>query len=144
FQNLETSVKYQFVSDAQNERILAAGLGYEWGASGDAAVGAERHSTLTPSLFFGQGAGGLPEGLAWARPLAVTGLVGYAVPTRGHDGPEANPRVLTWGLALEYSLPYLAAHVRDLGLPEFVNHLTPLVEAAFESPAGAAGGKTTG
>jgi len=45
---------------------------------------------------------------------------------------------------VEYSLPYLAAHVRDLGLPDFVNHLTPVVEASFESPVGAAGGKTTG
>jgi hypothetical protein len=144
FQNLETTLKYQLVADPTYETLLAAGLSYEWGASGSDAVGAERHSTVTPTLFFGQGGGKLPESLAWARPFAVTGLVGYAIPSRAHDAGEPVPRAVNWGLAVEYSLPYLAAHVKDLGLPEVVNRLTPVVEASFESPVGAAGGKTTG
>src|SRR4051794_39600264 len=62
FQNLETTVKYQFLTSAEHEAIAAVGLSYEWGASGRAAVGAERHSTLTPTVYFGKGAGDLPEG----------------------------------------------------------------------------------
>ncbi|HEX3700963.1 MAG TPA: hypothetical protein VHV27_09850 [Phenylobacterium sp.] len=145
FQNLETTLKYQFLTDPEHEAILAAGVSYEWGGTGAAGVGAERHGSVTPTIYFGKGAGDLPDSLAWARPLAVTGLVGYAVPTRSREDGELVPRVLTYGVALEYSLPYLAAHVKDLGLPAFVNGLTPLVEASFETPvANAAGARTTG
>lgn len=145
FQNLEMTVKYQLVKDAASEAILAIGLGAEWAGSGAERVGAERHSTFTPTVFFGKGAGGLPEPLAWARPFAITGLVGYAVPDRGHDAGARNAQVLRTGLAMEYSLPYLAAHVKDYGLPDFVNHLTPLVEASFETPVANSGNhRTTG
>lgn len=145
FQNLETTLKYQAFTSAPHEAIVAAGVSYEWGASGAGRVGAERHSTVTPSIFFGKGAGDLPDGLGWARPFAVTGVLGYAIPTRSHEVDERVPRVMSLGLAVEYSLPYLAAHVRDLGLPEVVNHLTPLVEANFERPVGrGVGGRTTG
>ena len=143
FQNLETTLKYQLVRDPAHEAILAAGVSYEWGASGARRVGAERASTVTPTVYFGKGAGDLPEPLAWARPLAVTGLVGYAIPTKAHSDEGRNPQVLSWGLAVEYSLPYLAAHVKDLGLPAFLNQLTPLVELSFERPVAHGGGERT-
>jgi hypothetical protein len=145
FQNLETTLKYQVLTNPEHEAILAVGVSYEWGGSGADRVGAERHSTVTPTIYFGKGAGDLPEELAWARPFAVTGLVGYSIPTRARSGDERNPGVLSYGLAVEYSLPYLASHVKDLELPEFVNHLTPLVEASFERPIVHGGGaRTTG
>jgi hypothetical protein len=145
FQNLETTVKYQFVTSPEHEAILAVGLSAEWAQTGADQVGAEHHSTFTPTFYFGKGAGELPDSLAWARPFAATGLIGYALPSRAHDGVEANARVLRYGFALEYSFPYLSAHVKDYGLPDFVNHLTPVVEAAFETPvANAAGARTTG
>jgi len=145
FQNLETTIKYQVLTSARHEAILAAGVSYEWGASGSDRLEVERHSTVTPTLFFGKGAGDLPDSLAWARPLAITGLVGYALPTRSRDGPDANPRVLTYGVTLQYSLPYLSSHVKDLGLPDVVNHLTPLVEASFSTPvANSPDRRTTG
>lgn len=144
FQNLETTLKYQVLKDAEHEAIAAVGLSYEWAGTGADRVGAEHHSTITPTVFFGKGAGDLPDSLAWARPFALTGLVGYAVPSRAHDGEERNPRVVEWGLALEYSLPYLAAHVKDYGLPRWANGLTPVVEASFESPVGRGAGRTTG
>ena len=34
--------------------------------------------------------------------------------------------------------------MRDLGLPEFINRLTPIVEATFETPVDAPGERTTG
>ena len=145
FQNLETTMKYQFVASPEHEAILAVGLSAEWAGTGADRIGAERHSTFTPTVYFGKGAGGLPDGMAWARPFAVTGLVGYAVPGRRRDGAAINPTVLRYGLALEYSFPYLSSHVRDYGLPDIVNQLTPVLEAAFETPvANAAGARTTG
>lgn len=145
FQNLETTIKYQAFTSAEHEAILAAGVSYEWGASGAERVGAERHSTVTPVIYFGKGGGDLPEGMAWARPFALTGLVGYSFPTRAREGDARIPHVLSYGVALEYSLPYLAAHVRDLGLPAFVNQLTPVVEASFERPVvHGEGARTTG
>jgi hypothetical protein len=134
FQNLDTTVKYQFLTSAEHEAILAAGVSYEWGGSGSDQIGVDHHSTVTPTLYFGKGAGDLPDSVAWARPLAVTGLIGYSMPTRSHDGPDANPRVMTYGFTLQYSFPYLSSHVKDYGLPDFVNHLTPLVEASFSTP----------
>ena len=38
------------------------------------------------------------------------------------------------GISLQYSLPYLQAQVKDLGLPQFVSQLTPLVELTWTSP----------
>src|SRR5207342_2199564 len=39
------------------------------------------------------------------------------------------------GLSLQYSMRYLQTQVKDLGLPEFFNRLTPVVEVAWSSPA---------
>jgi hypothetical protein len=47
---------------------------------------------------------------------------------------RANPRVLNWGGTLQYSMPYLKSAVVDLGLPDFVNRLVPIVEAAMQTP----------
>ena len=38
------------------------------------------------------------------------------------------------GLSLQYSMRYLQTQVKDLGLPEWVNRLTPLVEFNFVTP----------
>ena len=84
----------------------------------------------------------------WARPFAITGQVGYAIPgvsktTTATFDPdtgetaidtEFNPRVLNWGATLQYSMPYLKSAVVDLGLPDFVNRLIPIVEASFQTP----------
>lgn len=140
FQNLETTFKYQGLTDARHEAIVSGGVSVEWGGTGSDRVGADRFSTITPTLYFGKGAGDLPDSLAWLQPAAVTGSLGYAIPASG-DGP----RTLRSGVAVEYSLPYLHSHVRDLGLPDFVNHLTPLVEMTFRTPlANGQGTQTTG
>jgi hypothetical protein len=145
FQNLETTAKYQALTNVEHEAIVAVGLSYEWGGTGSSQVGAERHSTVTPQVYFGKGAGDLPEALSWARPFALTGVVGYAIPTRATEDGERLPQTLTYGFALEYSLPYMASHVKDLDLPQFVNHLTPVVEASFETDVGhGASGPTRG
>lgn len=110
---------------------------------------AESFTTFTPTVWFGKGLGDLPESLIWARPLAVTGQLGYSIPDQaervtftGIDQDtglpsfdvDRHPRFITWGATLQYSLPYLKASVVDLGLPEFVNHLIPIVEASLKTP----------
>jgi len=144
FQNLETTLKYRLFKNDEHEFVVSAGLSIEWGGSGAQDVGAERFNVYTPTLYFGKGLGDLPIG--WARAFAITGQIGYAIPgsastvtvdpDTGDVDTEFNPRVLEWGGSLQYSMPYLKATVVDLGLPDFVNHLVPIVEASFETPVG--------
>jgi len=106
-------------------------------ATGSGAVDAESFTTLTPTLFLGQGFGFLPESMRLLKPFAVTAQLGYAIPTQSSTaGVDAsglqittpNPRSLLWGGTLQYSMPYLKSAVRDFGLPELFNRLIPLVE----------------
>jgi hypothetical protein len=146
--NLETTFKYQAITNAPHEFILSAGLSVEWGNTGARAIG-ENFTTLTPTIWFGKGFGDLPNSLNWARPFAVTGQVGYAIPASAKKvtfagfeedtgqpsfDVEHHPRFVSWGGTLQYSLPYLKASVVDLGLPDFVNHLIPIVEASMLTP----------
>ena len=146
FQNVETTLKWQALTSAPHEAIVALGLSAEWSGTGAAGVGAEQHTTFTPTLFFGKGAGDLPASAGWVRPFALTGQLGYAIPSRRQDPgeSEANARVLEWGLTLQYSLPYLQSQVRDLGLPQPFAGMTPLVEASLETPVTGPDRTTTG
>lgn len=144
FQDLETEFKWQFLTDAAHEFVMSAALGIEWGRTGAQSLGVEPFNVYTPTLYFGKGFGDLPDALNWARPFAITGLVGYAIPGRSSTTTidpvtldadvEFNPRVLVWGATLQYSMPYLKTNVVDLGLPDFINRLVPIVEASFETP----------
>ena len=147
FQNLETAFKYRVYKNDEHEFVFSAGLEIEWGGSGAQSVGAERFTTYTPTIYFGKGLGDLP--VDWMRPFAVTGVLGYAIPgnsattsVTGTDpdtgeqlvDTEFHPRILVWGGSLQYSMPYLKSAVVDLGLPDVVNHLIPIVEASLQSP----------
>jgi hypothetical protein len=148
FQNLDTTFKYRVYKNPEHEFVMSVGLSVEWGGSGTADVGADPFNTYTPTVYFGKGFGDLPDTLSWIRPVAITGQFGYAIPGRnstttfGIDpdsgGPtsdtEFHPRVLNWGATIQYSMPYLKSAVVDLGLPDFVNHLIPLVEATLQTP----------
>jgi hypothetical protein len=146
FQNIETLFKYRIYRNPEHEFVMSVGLGIEWGGTGSSAVGAEPFNVYTPTVFFGKGMGDLPDTLSWARPFAVTGQVGYAIPGRsktatfnpdtGDIDLELNPRVLAWGGSLQYSMPYLKSAVVDLDLPEFINHLIPIVEFSLQTPVG--------
>ncbi|MEK9282777.1 hypothetical protein MTR72_24630 [Bradyrhizobium sp. ISRA442] len=148
FQNLDTMFKYRVFKNPEHEFVMSVGLGVEWGGTGSSTVGADPFNTYTPTLFFGKGLGDLPDTLSWLRPVAITGQVGYAIPGRnftttfGVDpdtgaltaDTEFHPRVLNWGGTIQYSMPYLKSSVVDLGLPDFINHLIPLVEANLQTP----------
>jgi hypothetical protein len=148
FQNLDTTFKYRVFRNAEHEFVMSVGLSVEWGGTGAASIGADPFNTYTPNIYFGKGLGDLPDTLSWIRPVAITGQVGYAIPARnftttfGIDPDTGNqtvdtefhPRVLNWGGTIQYSMPYLKSAVVDLGLPDFVNHLIPLVEANLQTP----------
>jgi hypothetical protein len=148
FQNLETTFKYRVYKNPEHEFVFSAGLTVEWGGTGAASVGADPFNTYTPTIYFGKGLGDLPDTLSWIRPVAITGQVGYAIPARNFtttfsidpdtgeltSDTEFHPRVLQWGGTLQYSMPYLKSAVMDLGLPDFINHLIPLVEANLQTP----------
>jgi len=148
FQNVETLFKYRLYKNAEHEFVISAGLEIEWGGSGAQGVGAERFNVYTPTLYFGKGFGDLPPSMNWARPFAITGQFGYSIPgvskvvtaTVDPDTLEQDidseyiPRVFNWGATLQYSMPYLKSAVVDLGLPDFINRLIPIVEASFQTP----------
>jgi hypothetical protein len=159
FGNLELGLKYQFWKSAEHETILSAGVGFEIGGTGTSRVGAERFNNFSPSLFFGKGMGDLPDSLPWLKPVAITGVIGPSIPLRSSSNRygvdeetgepavdvERHPNTFRYGFALEYSLPYLQASVRDVGLGAPFDRLVPLVEFAFETPLDRGqGGKTVG
>ena len=171
FQNLVLGAKYHLFSDAPHEFMVSVGVNVNVGGTGAARVGAANFSTITPSIDFGKGFGDLPDNLMWLRPIAVTGQIGIGFPdpwkktvasidTTSCDVTMApsgicgvdvntthNPVFLDWGLTFQYSLPYLNAHVRQIDGPDFLRSLTPIVEAAFQSPIAnlaGTGARTTG
>lgn len=146
WQNLETGFTYTFFRNPEHEFIFSAGVEFEWGHTGHAAVGAEPFTEWGPQIFFGKGFGDLPMSLNLLRPFAVTGQFGAGFSTHPIDVRvavedelpvveiEKSPTVFRWGGTLQYSLPYMNANVLEVGGPEFLRHLVPLVEVSFTSP----------
>jgi hypothetical protein len=137
FDNLSTTFQYQLLKDGPHELAMLLGLIVEWGNTGAANSGlASTFSTLTPTFYFGKGLGDLPDTIGLVRPFAVTGQVGYQIPSSSFDLVQGVPipQNLVYGGTLQYSLPYLKSSVVDLGLPDFFNHLIPIVEAQFSTP----------
>jgi hypothetical protein len=136
FMNLVSAFQYQVLKDPQHEFAWLAGLVVEWGGTGAMGVGAAPWSTLQPTMYFGKGFGDLPDELGLIRAFAVTGQVGYQVPTTSFDLTNQIPisQNLAYGGSLQFSFPYLKSNVIDLGLPDFINHLIPIVEAQALSP----------
>jgi hypothetical protein len=124
FQNLEVSAKYKFYENDDHEILMSVGLSAEVGNTGAARVGADSTSTFKPTFYFGKGFGDLPDSMALLKPLAITGTMGLAV-AQDRSGSD----VFQPGISIQYSLQYLKSSVKDYDLPEFVNHLIPLVEA---------------
>jgi hypothetical protein len=137
FGNLETTAQYQLLKNSEHELALLLGLIVEWGSTGAVNSGlADPWSTLTPTFYFGKGFGDLPDSFGWLRAFAVTGQVGYQIPTRSFDLVQGTPipQVLVYGMSIQYSMPYLKSEIRDYQLPDFINHLIPIVEAQLATP----------
>ena len=137
--NLELTAKYEFLINDPHELILAVGMEAEAGGTGARKV-ADSFSTISPAVYFGKGFGDLPKALSPLQPLALTGVFEQDFPT---SAAESN--AFEWGFALEYSLPYLQQHVKDVGLREPFKNMIPLVEFAMSTGENRDDrGKTTG
>lgn len=142
---LNTGLQYQLFVNAPHEAIGLANLGASWGHTGRVvALGADDFTTISPGFDFGKGFGDLPNSLPWLRPFAITGNLGFDLPTKSQSAGMPNPTNFDYGFAFEYSLPYLQSSVKDVGLRHPFNQLIPLVEVAFSSPIARIGpGQTT-
>jgi len=137
FGNLETTLQYQLLKDSEHELAMLLGLVVDWGGTGASNSGiGTPYSVLTPTYYFGKGFGDLPENAGWLRAFAVTGQVGYEIPSRSYDvvAGAPIPQVLDWGGSIQYSMPYLKSEIRDFQLPDFFNHLIPIVEVDMQTP----------
>ncbi len=97
-----------------------------------------RQHLQSGDFFWQRLPGDLPVALKYARPFALTGTLAEDLPN------SADSDSLEWGVALEYSLPYLSSQVKDLGLPAPLKNFIPLVEFSFDTPENRGGGVTTG
>ncbi len=137
FSDLETALQYQLLKDASHETAMLLGLVADWGGTGAASSGIGTfYSLLTPTFYFGQGFGGLPDSIGWARPFALTGQIGYQIPMTSYLVSQGVyvPQVLIYGATLQYSMSYLKSEVKDLQLPDFINRLIPIVETQLFTP----------
>ncbi|MGV2289698.1 hypothetical protein AAHK20_13390 [Trinickia sp. YCB016] len=133
--------KYLVYANARHEFMASVGLLATLGGTGSKAIGSS-FSTFTPTVYFGKGFGDLPASLGYLRPLAITGTIGPNLTTASSD---QGPNSLGWGLTLQYSIPYLQQQVKDLGLPQPLANLIPVVEFPMSTcTAGACAGQTTG
>jgi hypothetical protein len=132
------SDEHEFMLSVGVQRVIARS-----GANGPngALLDNDDSSSTIPTIYFGKGFGDIPIG--WIRPFALTGELGYQIAdTKLKVDPVALTPVnngisnaWTGGLSLQYSIRYLSAQVKDYGLPDFVNKLTPVVELSWSSPA---------
>jgi len=138
FGDLETTLQYQLMKNDEHETAMLLGLIADWGGTGaiNSGIGTP-YSLLTPTYYFGKGFGDLPDDAGWLRAFAVTGQVGYQFPTTSYEVAQNIyiPQNLVYGFSLQYSMTYLKSEIKDYQLPDFINHLIPIVEAQFSTPA---------
>lgn len=111
--------------------MASIGLDTDLGGTGSAAIG-ETHSTISPALYVGKALADLPDSLAFLRPIAVTAAIDPSL-TTGAGQPDA----FNEGFTVQYSLPYLQRHVRDMGSSQLFSNMAPLVEVALSTSQGA-------
>jgi hypothetical protein len=134
FDNFGVGLKYLLYVNEAHEFMTSVGVNAELGGTGSRAI-ASNFSTISPKVFAGKGMGDLPDSLAYLRPIAITGEAGPALTTGA-----GQPNSFDYGFTVQYSLPYLQQHVHDLGLPQPLSNIVPLVEI----PLSRSQGQTTG
>lgn len=127
FNNLGITLKYAFFINPEHEAIVSAAL-ESTAPTGTSEVDAEQAWSFKPFLLYGKGFGDLPDILRYLRPLAI----------QGDAGPEisidhANTTTFAYSFCIQYSIPYLQAAVRDVGLRWPLNDLIPVTEFNFEN-----------
>ncbi len=127
FGNLGIGVDYALWKSDREETLVTGALNESLNDTGTGQVAAP-YSVFSPTLLFGRGLGDLPSRFRMLRPLAVTGMIAANIPSIA-----AVPKSLSWGLSVQYSLPYLQTYVRDIGLHAPFNNIVPLVEIPMQT-----------
>lgn len=136
WQNFDAEIKYLALNVPEHEFLVTLGLDRETGGTGTTRVGASPSGATTPRVYFGKGLGDLDIG--YLRPLAIRGLVG----TQFAD-TAPRPNLITTGLIVEYSIPYLQSKVHSFDLPDVFRNLTPVAEFTMATPSGKSFGART-
>ncbi len=126
FDNLGITLKYAFFENPDHESIVSFAV-ESTAPTGGADVGAEEYWAFKPFFLYGRGFGDLPDSLRYLRPFAVQGDFGPEVST----GP-GTATTFAHNICLEYSIPYLQAVVRDLGIGWPFNDIIAVTEFNFE------------
>ncbi len=116
---------WQVYRKADTESIGSFSISDTIGHTGSRAV-RDDFSTWSAEFDFGQGLGKLHT--AWLRPFAVTGAVAVDFPTDSNE-----PRMLDWGLSLQYSIPYLQDFVKYHGIKAPFDKMVPIVELPMQT-----------
>jgi hypothetical protein len=146
--NLDTELKYMFFCNEPHEFMASVGLDATWANTGSKNF-SDPFNTFSPTIDIGKGLGDLPTSLNILRPLAVTAEFSLSAPSEAHTSSivydasgnpgldvELNPTLFNWGFTVQYSLPYMNANVSEVGGPDFLKHLIPIAELAFQTPVG--------
>ncbi|SOE82385.1 hypothetical protein SAMN05446927_5715 [Caballeronia arationis] len=134
FNNFGLGLKYLLYVNEAHEFMTSVGVNAELGGTGSHAI-ADSFSTISPTIYVGKGMGDLPDSLAYMRPIAITAEAAPALTTGA-----GQPNAFNYGFTFQYSLPYLQQHVHDLGLPQPLANIIPIVEV----PLSRSQGQTTG
>jgi hypothetical protein len=123
--NVELGGAWQLFRRADSESIGSFSLGRSFAHTGSRAV-RDDFSTWSAAFDFGKGFGTARAG--WLRPFALTGSLGLELP----DSRQA-PRMLDWGLSLQYSIPYLQDFVKYAGFKAPFDKMIPIVELPMQT-----------
>ncbi|HEU0196148.1 MAG TPA: hypothetical protein VFQ88_02900 [Nevskiaceae bacterium] len=123
--NLNLGVVWQAFVIPATESIGSLSLSRSFAHTGSKAV-EDHFSTWSPEFDFGQGFGFLHA--KWLRPLALTGSLAVGLPN-----DRGEPRLLDWGLSLQYNIAYLQDFVEYLGIKAPFNNLIPIIEFPMET-----------
>ena len=130
--NVTLTLKDKFLCVEPDELMMSMGVIHQFAGTGSAQLrGAGVIATTgstAPTWYVGKGLGDYPIGMF--RPLGLTGELSYQI----SDTPSVSPNQWNYAASLQYSMPYLAQHVKALNIPDFMNHLVPLVEVSMSSP----------
>jgi hypothetical protein len=123
--NFEFGGVWQVYRNAASESIGSFSISRSFAHTGSRSV-RDGFSTWSPEFDFGQGFGNAHAN--WLRPFALTGSLGLDLP----DDPD-EPRMLNWGLSLQYSIPYLQDFVKYAGIKAPFDKMIPIIELPMQT-----------
>lgn len=123
--NIALGGVWQVYRNAGTESIGSFSISRSFAQTGSRAV-RDAFSTWSTALNFGQGLGNAHAN--WLRPFALTGTLGLDLPNDRNE-----PRMLDWGLSLQYSIPYLQNFAKYVGIKAPFDKMIPIVELPMQT-----------